>query len=100
MKKKNKSNKKYLKYYFVLFLICSLIMGYLFYNDPGLFPSSILFDGFVSLIMNVFCLIISFIVSISLSYFLDDKNKEKRKLIIFIVVYLIIYIIYCINRFL
>ena len=95
MNKKNKYNI----YYLITFVIGTLILIYLFYKDPGLFPFSILLDGLVSLTISIVCALIGFIVSYLITLLISTKNKEKTRLLVFIIVYIVTYLIYVLKRF-
>ncbi len=94
----NKKNKNSI-YYLITIIIGALILLYLFYKDPGLFPFSILLDGIISIGISIVCALIGFIVSYLITLLISTKNKEKTKLLVFIIVYIVTYLIYVLKRF-
>ena len=90
--------KKNIKYYIITFIIGFILILYLFYKDPGLFPFSILFDGILAFIINVVISAISYMLAYAISLIMKEK-KEKVELISFIVIYVILCLIYIGKRF-
>ena len=92
------SMKKNIKYYIITFIIGFILILYLFYKDPGLFPFSILLDGILAFIINVVISAISYMLAYAISLIMKEK-KEKVELISFIVIYVILCLIYIGKRF-